>query len=53
MAFGRKLGQMGFKPRKMYKTICSDCGKEAEVPFKPKEGRPVYCKECYQKHRKF
>ncbi|NIV67322.1 hypothetical protein GWN43_00455, partial [Candidatus Bathyarchaeota archaeon] len=24
---------------------------EAEVPFKPTEGRPVYCRECYQKRR--
>jgi CxxC-x17-CxxC domain-containing protein len=21
------------------------------VPFKPREERPVYCKECYEKHR--
>ncbi len=38
-------------PREMHKAICSDCGKECEVPFKPTEGRPVYCQECYQKHR--
>ena len=38
-------------PREMHKIICADCGKEAEVPFKPTEGRPVYCRECYQKHR--
>ena len=37
--------------REMHKAICADCGKECEVPFKPKEGRPVYCKECYAKHR--
>jgi len=42
----------GDRPRKMYKIICSDCGKEAEVPFKPTEGRPVYCRECFQKHRR-
>ncbi|MCK4437513.1 hypothetical protein KAV47_00440 [Candidatus Bathyarchaeota archaeon] len=35
----------------MHKAICSDCGKECEVPFKPTEGRPVYCQECYAKHR--
>ncbi|RLI08826.1 DNA-directed RNA polymerase [Candidatus Bathyarchaeota archaeon] len=39
-------------PREMHKAICSDCGKECEVPFKPTEGRPVYCRECYQKHRR-
>ena len=38
-------------PRTMYKAICADCGKECEVPFKPTEGRPVYCRECYAKHR--
>jgi len=38
-------------PREMHKIICSDCGKEAEVPFKPTEGRPVYCQECFKKHR--
>jgi len=35
----------------MHKIICSDCGKEDEVPFKPTEGRPVYCRECFAKHR--
>jgi CxxC-x17-CxxC domain-containing protein len=38
-------------PRETHKVICSDCGAEAEVPFKPIEGRPVYCKECYKKHK--
>ncbi|MCJ7770789.1 DNA-directed RNA polymerase [Candidatus Bathyarchaeota archaeon] len=37
-------------PRTMTKAVCSDCGKECEVPFKPTEGRPVYCRECYPKH---
>ncbi|UUX93535.1 CxxC-x17-CxxC domain-containing protein [Methanoplanus endosymbiosus] len=38
-------------PREMHKTTCSDCGKECEVPFVPTEGRPVYCNECFPKHR--
>jgi CxxC-x17-CxxC domain-containing protein len=32
-------------------AVCSDCGAETIVPFKPKEGRPVYCKECLMLHR--
>ncbi len=40
-----------FGPREMHKATCSDCGKECEVPFKPTEGRPVYCKECYAKKK--
>ncbi len=57
MPFGRSEGR-GFGgrdsgPREMHKATCADCGNEAEVPFKPTEGRPVYCKECYPKHRKY
>jgi len=44
-------GRFSSSPREMHKVICADCGKECEVPFTPKEGRPVYCKECYAKHR--
>ena len=36
--------------REMYKAVCADCKKECEVPFKPTEGRPVYCRDCYRKH---
>ena len=37
-------------PREMHKAICSDCGQEAMVPFKPVEGRSVYCRNCYGAH---
>ena len=42
----------GFGQREMHKATCADCGNECEVPFKPADGRPVYCRDCYQKHRK-
>ncbi|UCE92415.1 MAG: DNA-directed RNA polymerase [Methanobacteriota archaeon] len=35
----------------MHKIKCSDCGSDSEVPFKPRDGRPVYCQPCFQKHR--
>ncbi len=38
--------------REMHKVTCSDCGQETEVPFKPDGSRPVYCRDCYQKHKK-
>ena len=31
---------------KMYDTICSNCGKETKVPFKPDGKRPAYCLSC-------
>lgn len=35
----------------MFNTKCTDCGEATTVPFKPKNTRPVYCRECYSKHR--
>ena len=46
-------GPRNFGPREMHKAVCSDCQQECEVPFKPAEGKPVYCRECYPKHKKF
>jgi CxxC-x17-CxxC domain-containing protein len=33
------------------KATCSQCGKETTVPFRPTQGRPVYCRECFQQRR--
>ena len=40
-----------FGPREMHKIKCSECGKDSEVPFKPREGTPVYCRECFFKKK--
>lgn len=32
-------------------TRCSNCGKETTVPFRPTQGRPVFCRECFQQRR--
>ncbi len=37
-------------PREMHDATCADCGKATQVPFKPSAGRPVYCRDCFQKH---
>src|SRR5579862_4890136 len=31
-------------------AVCSQCGKQTTVPFKPTQGRPVLCRECFH-HR--
>jgi CxxC-x17-CxxC domain-containing protein len=51
--YGERRNGNGFNrpPREMHKAICADCGKETEVPFKPTQGRPVYCRECFNKHK--
>ena len=37
--------------RQMFPAVCAECGKETQVPFEPREGRPVYCSDCYNKIR--
>ena len=46
-------GRQGDGPRERTYTrvICADCNKECEIPFKPSGNRPVYCKECFPKHK--
>lgn len=39
------------KPIQLTDTICSSCGKACKVPFVPKDNRPLYCRECYQKNK--
>lgn len=37
--------------RQMHAAVCATCGKECEVPFEPREGKPVYCSDCYSKNK--
>jgi CxxC-x17-CxxC domain-containing protein len=41
----------GMRPREMHTATCATCGKDALVPFQPREGRPVYCSDCYAQVR--
>lgn len=34
--------------REFHEAVCSDCGQTTTVPFKPKPGRPVFCRDCYR-----
>jgi CxxC-x17-CxxC domain-containing protein len=38
-------------PRQLYPAICSNCGRETEVPFMPRTDKPVYCRDCFQSMR--
>ncbi len=35
------------KPLELHEVTCDKCGKQTEVPFKPKGDKPVYCRECF------
>ncbi len=41
----------GGPPRDSFEVVCSECGAQTTVPFKPSEDRPVYCRDCFRKRR--
>ena len=43
--FGGDRG--GSRPVSMHSATCGSCGKDCEVPFRPTQDRPVYCKNCF------
>lgn len=36
------------RPRELHEVVCANCGVTTQVPFKPREDRPVYCRDCFQ-----
>lgn len=44
-------GGGGGGSKEMFSVVCSECGKPAQVPFKPRGDRPVYCSDCFSKRR--
>ena len=50
---GSSSGGGGYSrgPREMFTATCSNCGKEAQVPFRPTSGKPVYCSDCFALRR--
>lgn len=46
---GRGGGGGGFSSRPMYDAVCDNCGATTQVPFLPRQDRPVYCSDCFSK----
>ena len=46
MGAARRSGSGG------YPAVCAACGKDTAVPFEPRSGRPVYCRECFSTIKK-
>jgi CxxC-x17-CxxC domain-containing protein len=37
--------------RQMFPAVCAQCGKDTQVPFQPRNDRPVYCSDCFEQIR--
>jgi CxxC-x17-CxxC domain-containing protein len=44
-----KAKRQGTTGRRQIEThvICSECGGQTTVPFKPRQGRPAMCRACF------
>ena len=52
----KRLAVVGAPPRQGHTrvethAVCSQCGKETTVPFRPTQGRPILCRECFRDKR--
>ena len=34
--------------RTLHDAVCSKCGVDTQVPFKPIEGKEIFCRDCFQ-----
>lgn len=50
----RSFGDRDSRPRNnydkpMFNAICDECGATCQVPFEPRNGKPVLCSNCFAK----
>ena len=53
---GKRAQTLGMGSHRSYSkvetsVVCSNCGKETTIPFRPTQGRPVLCRECFKQKR--
>jgi len=47
---GSKFGGRDRGEQVMHEAICASCHKNCQVPFRPTNDRPVYCRDCFNKN---
>lgn len=45
---GQRRDNRGDRPA-MHRSVCSECGNNCEVPFRPTGDKPIYCNDCFSK----
>src|SRR5438132_492542 len=48
-SFGKPSGPSGKPKFELFDVTCDRCGTQCQVPFRPTSGKPVYCKDCFNK----
>lgn len=47
----RSRPSFGNRPREMFQATCDNCGNSCQVPFRPTNGKPVYCSNCFENQK--
>lgn len=37
--------------QELHSVVCAECGVQTQVPFRPRDSRPVYCRDCFAAQR--
>lgn len=48
----RQFGRAPRQERRMFEATCAWCGTATQVPFQPREDRPVYCQDCFREKKR-
>ncbi len=46
-----KKAALRAEPNARFEIVCDHCGKHDQVPFQPKVGRSILCRECHEASR--
>ncbi|MCC6278258.1 MAG: zinc-ribbon domain containing protein [Oligoflexia bacterium] len=49
----RRPERGGGGDRQMFDAVCSTCGAQTQVPFRPDPNKPIYCRDCFKKSKGF
>ncbi|MEI8339164.1 MAG: CxxC-x17-CxxC domain-containing protein [bacterium] len=39
------------RDKEMFSATCSECQKDCQVPFRPSNGKPIFCNDCFSKQK--
>ncbi len=46
---GRNESGFSSSQREMHEAVCAQCGVTTQVPFQPRNDRPIYCRDCFKR----
>jgi CxxC-x17-CxxC domain-containing protein len=49
----REGGESQGAQREMHEAVCAECGVTTKVPFKPRNDRPIYCRDCFNAKKSY